>query len=150
MEIFLCAALAMFILLWIFCGLREIVGEFVIKIFPKNPLRKSDKMDVFVNGKYNRTATISKVKVDGMLIYNTLELPVDYRGRFYAKGVDITDGSKFVYVKNRKHFKFVKVAELLRRLLNVMDDDDMLPMEEEQEIAAIKEDPEEYTEEDEI
>ena len=36
--------------------------------------------------------------------------------------MDQNDGSKLVYVKNRKHFKLVRAAELVKKVFNVLDD----------------------------
>ena len=133
-------ALLLFILLiifilwmiWAYCGLREIIGDCLIKLFPLEPLKEGDKVEIFLDGKYNRKATITGIDVDKIVIYDRVKLPVDYRGRFYAIGVDITDGSKLVYLSRRSHHKFVKASELVRKLFNVIDDEQMLPVSEEE------------------
>ena len=107
----------LFLAFW-WLGGKELVGEWLTGLFPVERLKKGDKVDVFLDGKYNRTATIT----GSMLIYDRLPLPVDYRGTFYATGVDQNDGSKLVYVKNRKHFKLVRAAELVKKVFNVLDD----------------------------
>lgn len=111
----------LFVAFW-WLGGKELVGEWLTGLFPVERLKKGDKVDVFLDGKYNRTATITGVTSGSMLIYDRLPLPVDYRGTFYATGVDQNDGSKLVYVKNRKHFKLVRAAELVKKVFNVLDD----------------------------
>lgn len=128
--IFLAAAILA--ILWVMGG-RELIGEQLIRLFPKAPMHKGDKVDVFLNGRYNRTATITGISADRLVIYGTVGLPVDYRGRFYAVGTDTNDGSRVVFVSRRKHFKFVKASELVRRMFNVVDDEDMLSAEEEEQ-----------------
>ena len=122
----------LFLAFWAFCWLggKELVGELLAGLFPVERLKKGDKVDVFLNGKYNRTATITGVTSGSMLIYDRLPLPVDYRGTFYATGVDQNDGSKLVYVKNRKHFKLVRAAELVKKVFNVLDDAENLVPED--------------------
>lgn len=130
------------ILLWIFGGLRETLGDFVNGIFPKEPLKAGDKVAVFLDGKHNRTATISRIHTDKIFIYDRVALPVDYRGKFYARGVDTNDGSKLIYLAHRKHFRFVRAAELVRYIFNVQDDEDMMPVTEEEQIEAAENDEE--------
>lgn len=125
------AVAALLIALVLCLAMREAVGGWISGIFPKSPVKAGDGVDIFLNGKYNRTATITGIAPDGVFIYNgKLRLPLDYRGRFYATGVDESDGSVLVYVGNRRHYRFVRVAEWVRRVFGVIDDAEMLPMEQ--------------------
>ena len=119
----------LFLAFW-WLGGKELVGERLTDLFPVERLKKGDKVDVFLNGKHNRTATITGITSSSFLIYDRLPLPVDYRGTFYATGVDQNYGSKLVYVKNRKHFKFVRAAELVKKVFNVLDDAENLVPED--------------------
>lgn len=119
----------LFLAFW-WLGGKELVGEWLTGLFPVERLKKGDKVDVFLNGKHNRTATITGITSSSLLIYDRLPLPVDYRGTFYATGVDQNDGSKLVYVKNRKHFKFVRAADLVKKVFNVLDDAENLVPED--------------------
>ena len=115
------------VLLFAFGGLRETIGDAMVKLFPKNHSQKGDIVDIFLNGKYNRTATITKISADKIYIYNNaLSLVLDYRGRFYGIGVDPNDGSRLIYVGNRKHYRFIRLAEMIRKAFAVMDDVDNL------------------------
>ena len=120
----------LFLAFW-WLGGKELVGEWLTGLFPVERLKNGDKVDVFLDGKYNRTATITGVTSGSMLIYDRLPLPVDYRGTFYATGVDQNDGSKLVYVKTRKHYKLVRAAELVQKVFNVLDDaENLVPVTE--------------------
>ena len=100
-------------------------------MFPDATIQKGDKTCIFLNGKYNRTATISGVSENRLFLYdNNVGLPIDYRGKFYAVGVDVNDGSRLVYVKNGKYFRFVRMAEMIRKVFNVMDISENLIVEE--------------------
>ena len=44
------------VLLFAFGGLRETIGDAMVKLLPKNHSQKGDIVDIFLNGKYNRTA----------------------------------------------------------------------------------------------
>ena len=124
----ICLALIFFLL-----GGREIAGELLTKLFPSDYMRVGDKIDVFMDGAYNRTATITGIDQDHIIIYGTLQLPIEFRGRFYATGVDQTDGTRLVYVKTRKYFKFVRAAELVREYFSVLDDpNNLIPVTEEE------------------
>lgn len=100
----------------------------MVKILPKNHSQKGEQVDIFLNGKYNRTATISRISADKVYIYGTVGLPLDYRGRFYGVGVDENDGSRLIYLGNRKHYRFVRVAEIIRKAFAVMDEVDNMAM----------------------
>lgn len=136
LVVFIIVALLILVSLWIYGGLRETVGELLIKVFPKAPLKKGDKVDVFLNGAYNRTATVTGASAGKLYIYDgKLGLPIDYRGRFYAIAVDAADGSKLVYLGNRKNYRFVRAAELVRKSFSVIDDENMLPVTDEVAMA---------------
>lgn len=112
----------------LFGGGREDLGDMLNKLFPHVPMQKGDKADIFINGKYNRTATISNVVVDGVYVYEKLKLPLSYRGRFYAIGVDAVDNSTLIYILHGKHrcFRYIRLAEFIRKVFNVMDDAESL------------------------
>lgn len=125
--IILSAISLILVLLFVYGGLREVIGDLVIKLMPKNHTQKGDTVDIFLNGKYNRTATITKISADKIFIYNNaLSLALDYRGRFYGIGVDPNDGSRLIYIGNRKHYRYIRLAEIIRKAFAVMDDVDNL------------------------
>ena len=63
-------------------------------------------------------------------------MPLDYRGRFYGIGVDTNDGSRLIYVGNRKHYRFVRMAEIIRKAFAVMDEVENLKATPEDEKAV--------------
>lgn len=135
------------VVLWMFGGLRETLGDLVNRVFPKTPIIKGDKVEIFLNGSYNRLVTITGVTADKLYVYDgRLDLPIDYRGRFYAIGVDTTDGSRLVYVKCRKYFRYVRAAEIVRNAFAIIDDEDMLPIDEDAILDEESEDVEEDSE----
>lgn len=135
-----------FIAFWM-CGGREYLGDQLNRLFPDAPMQKGEKVSVFLNGKYNRTATISGVSANKLFLYdNRLELSIDYRGKFYAVGVDSKDGSRVVYVANGKHFRFVRVAELIRKIFNVLDSQENLIADE--AVVPTDQDKQDESEED--
>lgn len=115
---------AVMVLWWIYGGLKETVGDMLMGLFPGDPIRLNDKAEIFLNGKYNRKATITDISADKVVIYGKVPLPVDYRGKFYAVGVDTSDGSKLIYLKNKKYYRYVKAAEIIRKAFSVLDDDE--------------------------
>lgn len=100
--------------------LRFMYGDPIAEVFPEKPIQKGDMVHIFLNGKFNRSATITKVTSDHLFIYEKLCLPIDFRGKFYAVG-KFSDGSRIVYVGNRNHFKNVRLAEICRKLFNFLD-----------------------------
>lgn len=120
--IILSAIALILVLVFAFCGVRETIGDALVKLFPRNHSQKGDSVDIFLNGKYNRTATISKISADKIYIYDAVPLVLDYRGRFYGIGTDANDGSRLIYLGNRKHYRFIRLAEIIRKAFAVMDD----------------------------
>ena len=119
-----------FLAFWMLGG-KELVGEWISGLFPVDRMSVGAKIDVFLDGSYNRTATITGITQGSIIIYDKLPLPVNYRGTFYATGVDQNDGSKLVYVKTRKHYKLVRAAELVQKVFNVLDDaENLVPVTE--------------------
>ena len=141
MALIICISVFVLILVFLFIygGLRETLGEFLIKILPENHSKRGDKIEIFLNGKHNRIATISRISDGKIVIFGTLPLPLDYRGRFYGIGVDQNDGSRLVYLGNRKHYRFVRLAEIIRKAFAVMDEIENLPTDEVEEITESQE-----------
>lgn len=95
-------------------GLVVFCGVIARRLLPKELLKVGDKVEIFTDGEYNRTATITGLTGNCLYIYDTLPLPLDYRGTFYGMGTDI-DGVDFWYLANRKHYFLVPFAEWIRR-----------------------------------
>ncbi len=120
------AVVLFFVAIWLLGG-REWIGSKVAKLLPAAPLQKGDKAHIYLNGRYNRTATISKVVADGVFIYNDkVRLPLDYRGRFYGIGVAQDDGSRLAFLAKRGHYRLIRVAELIRKVFRLIEDENNL------------------------
>lgn len=117
--------LALVIALWL--GGWQWIGSKFVKLLPYAPLQEGDKAAIYLNGRYNRTATLSKVVSDAVYIYdNKVRLPLDYRGRFYGIGLDVNDGSRLAYLPKRGYYRLIRVAELLRKLFALDEDESNL------------------------
>jgi hypothetical protein len=126
-TIILSITTALLVLAFLYLGGWEWIGSKVMLLLPQATLQQGDKAVIFLNGRYNRTATISKVVADSVYIYdNRIKLPLDYRGRFYGWGVDTNDGSRLVFLKYRKHYRLVRLAEYIRKCFCVIEDEDNL------------------------
>lgn len=123
-TIILSITTALLVLAFLYLGGWEWIGSKVVLLLPQATLQQGDKAVIFLNGRYNRTATISKVVADSVYIYdNRIKLPLDYRGRFYGWGVDTNDGSRLVFLKYRKHYRLVRLAEYIRKCFRVIEDE---------------------------
>lgn len=117
-------AMALIVLTVLYLGGWEWIGSKVVLLLPQATLQKGNKAVIFLNGRYNRTAIISKIEVDSVYLYeNRVKLPLDYRGRFYGWGIDTNDGSRLVFLKYRKHYRLVRLAEYIRRCFFVIEDE---------------------------
>lgn len=96
-------------------------GHLVNRILPREPLQVGDQVEIFLDGVYNRTATITGCTGDRLYIYDTLPLPLGYRGKFYATGFDI-DGVEFWYLRERKRYNLVPFAESVRKRYKLLSD----------------------------
>lgn len=123
--VFLLIAFALLVAFVLFMGGFEVVGEMILKLLPRHVLKQGDSVHVYINGDYNRTARIDKVDDGNLYVYISVPLPIGFRGRFYATGVD-SNGNKLVYIAYHKHYKFMRAAEAVRKFFNVCDDEEQL------------------------
>lgn len=113
--------LAIIVMSWIFLGLGEHIASYILyNFFPTTFPSKGDRVDVYINGEWNRTATVTACCYDFIVILDAVRCPVDYRGCFYAIGVDANENT-LVYVDKRYHH-LVKRAEWIRKICNFPDD----------------------------
>lgn len=103
---------------------RGWIGSKVAKLLPFATIQQGDKVHIYLNGEYNRTATLSKVAVDCVYIYDSaIRLPLSHRGRFYGIGVDAADGSHVVFITRHRHYRLIRVAELIRKVFGLQNED---------------------------
>ena len=99
------------------------VIKFSYLVYPVIPLKPGEKVCVFMDNKYNRTATIYKNMVSGVVIYDKFMLPINYRGKFYAVGY-LDGGHKLIYITQKRYIILAIYAEFARKLIGSPDYDD--------------------------
>ena len=125
-------------------GLNVEFGLFVIyRFFPTTYPIRGDQVDVYINGEWNRTATVTACCHDFLVLFDAVRCPIDYRGTFYAIGED-ANGNTLVYVDDKRHWHLVRRAEWIRKACRMpqeyatfLPDDDSKPMKD--LLSAIKE-----------
>ncbi len=129
------------IILLIVAGLLLVVlglffGAIVERLLPCEPIQVGDKVEIFTDGVWNRTATISGVTSDRLFIYETLPLPLSYRGKFYAVGTDI-DGVEFWYLRDKHRNVLVPFAEAVRTFYKRLSDtNNLMPVTSESDLLV--------------
>lgn len=104
---------------------RLLSGTHIESLLINKPIKVNEKVHIYLDGKYNRTATINKIEAHRLFIYEKLPLHIAHRGRFYATG-HTADGRSLIYVANRNHYCYVHLAELLRLIFAIADNAYML------------------------
>lgn len=100
----------------------------VVWLFPRSYAKEGDKIHIYINGSYNRTATINKIASDRFYIYEKVKIPVGYRGRFFA--ITREDNVKLVYIKNRKLYRLIPIYLFAKWMFAIPDDEHQLPESE--------------------
>lgn len=109
----------------------------VYRVYPIDILAKDVEVNIYLDGKYNRTATITDVRRAFLTVYERLPLPIDYRGKFYATG-RMSDGHTLMFLRRKKLYFLMRFAELIRKLVHTPEYQEQLletqestePMEE--------------------
>ena len=130
------AAICILLVAW-FLGLNEAVGRWVLyNLFPTTYPKRGDQVDIYINGVWNRKATVTACCFDFLAIYDAIRCPIDFRGTFYAIGED-ANGNTIVYVDDVRHWHLVRRAELIRKVCKVpnefgtfVPDDDNKPIKD--------------------
>lgn len=119
-TIFIIILLAIFTISW-FLGLNITIGRYILdNIMPTTYPANGDQIDIYINGGWNRRATVTACCQTFLVVYGAVSCPIDYRGRFYAIGTDANDNI-LVYV-DKTLWHLVKRAELIRKICNVPDE----------------------------
>lgn len=106
---------------WAF-GLFEILGFQLLRhCFPVTYPTKGSQVDIYINGTWNRRATVTSCCHSYIVLYDAVRCPVDHRGNFYAIGED-ANGNELVYVDDARHWHMVKRAEWVRKIFNTPED----------------------------
>ena len=120
-----------------FLGGNEVLGYALSSLFyPTKLISKGDKVEVFINGEWNRTATVTATCHDYFTLYDAVRCPIDYRGQFYAIGED-ANGNILEYVAHPADHRRIKSAEIIRKVCKLDDcydnfkpEDDARPLTE--------------------
>ena len=91
--------------------------KFAHYLYPADNMPAGRKVDIYLDNVYNRTATISHNFNGGLIIYDTLSLPINYRGKFYAVG-QTNDGHTLMFIGRKKLYFLAHIAELIRKIVN--------------------------------
>ena len=126
-------------------ALRWVYGSPIEDLLPEKTIQTGEKVHIFMNGKYNRSATVTKVTQDYLYIYGNFSLPIAFRGKFYATA-HLDDGTSLIYVGNRNHYKNVRTAEILRKIFNFLDSPFQLVPDEPIKFSGEGNEREEYVE----
>lgn len=89
----------------------------VHKIYPLDPITVGREISIYQDNTYNRTATVTGLYRDRLVIYGALPLPVHYRGKFYSVGYT-SDGYSFIFIGRKKLFFLARIAELIRKIVS--------------------------------
>ena len=122
-----------------------ILLRFVHKLYPNEPVRVGDMIDIYMDGHHDRTAYVSGVEPGYIVIYDKLHLPVSFRGRFYSVGY-MEDGYALMFISRRRLFFLATIAELIRRIAGTPEyKEEAINSEETTDVAedSEKEDPNE-------
>ncbi|MDH6308008.1 hypothetical protein M2451_002527 [Dysgonomonas sp. PFB1-18] len=87
------------------------------KIYPLDPVTVGKTINIYQDNTYNRTATVTGLHSDRVVIYDVLPLPVHYRGRFYSVGYT-SDGYSLMFIGRKKLYFLARLAELIRKIAN--------------------------------
>ncbi len=124
------STIAALLLLILFAFLRYADRGFLVsRCFPYKPMKTGDKVHIYINYMYNRSATITKVSGNLLYIYGTLPLGINYRGRFYARGT-LRDGERLLIVPQYKYSYLAILAEAARKLFGSPECIENLPTDE--------------------
>ena len=90
---------------------------YAFRMLPKKRMRRGSKVCIYIDGQFNRCATITGITGDSIIFYGRIFAPLSFRGRFYATGIDMIDGSRFVYVMCRRHYWLVRIADFFAQMV---------------------------------
>ena len=106
--------------------------RFIHKVYPLDPVKVGQKVNIYQDNAYNRTATVTGLFRNRVVIYDTLPLPIHYRGKFYSVGYT-SDGYTFLYINRKRLFFLARLAELIRKIANTPALQEDLPGESSEE-----------------
>lgn len=63
-----------------------LIMHFANLFLPKDPVKPGKEAHIYLDGRYNRTATINRIEGDCIYLYDKFPVPLHYRGKFYSVG----------------------------------------------------------------
>lgn len=114
-------------------------GFLVKLVLPERYSAVGDKVSIFLDGIYNREATITGIGQEKVVIYDTLPLPLEYRNKFYGVGYD-SNGVEIWYLADKSLYWLVPYAERIRKRYRVIDCPfNFVPVEEDLPVDVVEE-----------
>lgn len=98
------------------CVAIIIAMRFAYLLYPIRTMLLGTKVNVYINGFYNRTVTISHNLPGGIVILDKIMVPVHYRGRFYTVGY-MDDGNRVMITHNTRLAYLACIAEFIRKIV---------------------------------
>lgn len=97
---------------------------------PKDPVKPGKEAHIYLDGRYNRIATINRIEGDCIYLYGKFPVPLHYRGKFYAVG-KMSDGHTLMYLGKRRLYTLMRFVELFRKIARTPEYLDNTPEEQE-------------------
>lgn len=92
--------------------------HFANLFLPYDPITPGKSITVYLDGKFNRVATITSIENGCIYVYDKLPLPLHYRGKFYAVG-RMTDGHKVMFLGKRRFYLLMRFVEAFRKIARI-------------------------------
>lgn len=102
---------------------------FMYDLCPVDIIRKGRKVNIYVDGKLNREATISGIAPGYLYVYDKFPLPIHYRGKFYASGC-MSDGHSVLFLGKKKYYILMRFIEFFRKIADIPLYADQMPVED--------------------
>lgn len=92
--------------------------HFANLFLPYDPITPGKSITVYLDGRFNRVATITSIENGCIYVYDKFPLPLHYRGKFYAVG-RMTDGHKVMFLGKRKLYLLMRFVEAFRKIARI-------------------------------
>ena len=107
-----------------------LIMHFAILFLPKDPVKPGKEAHIYLDGRYNRTATINRIEGDCIYLYDKFPVPLHYRGKFYSVG-KMSDGHTLMYLGKRRLYVLMRFVELFRKIARTPEYLDNTPEDQE-------------------
>jgi len=107
-----------------------LIMHYANSFLPKDPVKPGKEVHIYLDGRYNRTATINRIERECIYLYGRFPVPLHYRGKFYAVG-KMSDGHTLMYLGKRKLYILMRFVELFRKISCIPEYLDNTPADQE-------------------